>query len=220
MLELYLVRHGIAAERGPEYPDDSKRPLTGKGIAALRNEAKALNALKVSFDVIIASPLTRTRQTAEVLAEHLVREADRRVQRRAGAGGHAGRGHSGDWQPPAQGAHRAGRARAEHRRAGRAADWRAVADRVQEGRDLPHRLRGAAAEVARHAAVVSAAADPQAGALTRGSARVIRHPIQFVIRAIRCGRCAARRARLRCRSRRRHAPSRRCAGRSPRAPSP
>ena len=71
MLELYLVRHGIAAERGPEYPDDSKRPLTGKGIAALRNEAKALNALKVSFDVIIASPLTRTRQTAEVLAEHL-----------------------------------------------------------------------------------------------------------------------------------------------------
>ena len=71
VLELYLVRHGIAAERGPEYPDDSKRPLTGKGIAALRNEAKALNALKVSFDVIIASPLTRTRQTAEVLAEHL-----------------------------------------------------------------------------------------------------------------------------------------------------
>ena len=71
VLELYLVRHGIAAERGPEYPDDSKRPLTGKGIAALRNEAKALNALKVSVDVIIASPLTRTRQTAEVLAEHL-----------------------------------------------------------------------------------------------------------------------------------------------------
>ena len=70
-LELYLVRHGIAAERGPDYPDDSKRPLTGKGMAALRKEAKALNALKVSFDVIIASPLTRTRQTAEILAEHL-----------------------------------------------------------------------------------------------------------------------------------------------------
>lgn len=73
-LELYLVRHGIAAERGPEYPDDSKRPLTGKGMAALRKQAKALNALKVSFDVIIASPLTRTRQTAEILAEHLAKK--------------------------------------------------------------------------------------------------------------------------------------------------
>jgi phosphohistidine phosphatase len=71
VLELYLIRHGIAAERGPDYPDDSKRPLTGKGIAALRQEAKALNSLGVTFDLIITSPLTRTRQTAEVLAEHL-----------------------------------------------------------------------------------------------------------------------------------------------------
>lgn len=71
VLELYLVRHGIAAERGPEYPDDSKRPLTGKGMSALRKEAKALDALGVSFDLIISSPLTRTRQTADVLAEHL-----------------------------------------------------------------------------------------------------------------------------------------------------
>ena len=73
-LELYLVRHGIAADRGPEYPDDSKRPLTGKGMASLRKEAKALNALEVAFDVIIASPLTRTRQTAEILADHLARK--------------------------------------------------------------------------------------------------------------------------------------------------
>ena len=71
VLELYLVRHGVAAERGPEYPDDSKRPLTGKGISALRKEAKALDALGVSFDLIISSPLTRTRQTADVLAEYL-----------------------------------------------------------------------------------------------------------------------------------------------------
>ena len=71
VLELYLIRHGIAAERGPEYPDDSKRPLTSKGIAALRREAKALNSLGVTFDLIIASALTRTRQTADVLAEHL-----------------------------------------------------------------------------------------------------------------------------------------------------
>ena len=70
-LELYLVRHGIAAERGPDYPDDSKRPLTNKGMTALKREAKALNALGIGFDLIITSPLTRTRQTAEILAEHL-----------------------------------------------------------------------------------------------------------------------------------------------------
>ena len=67
-LELYLIRHGIAEERGPEYPDDSKRPLTSKGVAALRREAKALNRLDITFDLIISSPLTRTRQTADTLA--------------------------------------------------------------------------------------------------------------------------------------------------------
>ncbi len=66
-LELYLIRHGIAAERGEDYPDDSKRPLTGAGIKRLHQEARALNALDVGFDHIIASPLTRTKQTAEIL---------------------------------------------------------------------------------------------------------------------------------------------------------
>ena len=70
-MELYLIRHGIAAERGEEYPDDSKRPLTSKGIASLRREAKSLNALGVTFDQIITSPLVRTRQTADILAEAL-----------------------------------------------------------------------------------------------------------------------------------------------------
>jgi phosphohistidine phosphatase len=70
-LELYLIRHGIAAERGDDYPDDSKRPLTGGGIARLRQEAKGLERLGVTFDQIIASPLTRTKQTADILAESM-----------------------------------------------------------------------------------------------------------------------------------------------------
>ena len=70
-LELYLIRHGVAAERGDEYPDDSKRPLTSAGVARLRKEAKALDGLDVGFDHIIASPLVRTRQTADVFAETL-----------------------------------------------------------------------------------------------------------------------------------------------------
>jgi phosphohistidine phosphatase len=70
-LELYLIRHGVAAERGEDYPDDSKRPLTSRGIAKLREEAKGLSWLQVGFDLIITSPLTRTKQTADVLAESL-----------------------------------------------------------------------------------------------------------------------------------------------------
>jgi phosphohistidine phosphatase len=68
-LELYLIRHGIAAVRGEEYPDDSKRPLTSEGINRLRKEAKALEALAVGFDQIVSSPLVRAKQTADVFAE-------------------------------------------------------------------------------------------------------------------------------------------------------
>ena len=70
-LELYLIRHGVAADRGEEYPDDSKRPLTSDGISQLRKQAKALDTLDIGFDHIITSPLVRTRQTADVFAEHL-----------------------------------------------------------------------------------------------------------------------------------------------------
>jgi phosphohistidine phosphatase len=68
-IELYLVRHGLAAARGEAWPDDTKRPLTHKGIARLRREAQGLTALGVAFDQIVTSPLVRSRQTAEILAE-------------------------------------------------------------------------------------------------------------------------------------------------------
>jgi len=69
MLELYLIRHGVAEERGPEWPDDSKRPLTQDGIAKLRKEARGLIELGVELETIITSPLVRTRQTADVFVE-------------------------------------------------------------------------------------------------------------------------------------------------------
>ena len=67
--ELYLIRHGLAEERGEKYPDDTKRPLTSRGIQRLKQEGKALVTLDVTFDVMLTSPLVRTRQTAETLAE-------------------------------------------------------------------------------------------------------------------------------------------------------
>jgi phosphohistidine phosphatase len=68
---LYVVRHAIAAERGDEYPDDAKRPLTPEGIARFREAVEGLSALGVSLDLVLTSPLVRTRQTAEIMAEIL-----------------------------------------------------------------------------------------------------------------------------------------------------
>jgi phosphohistidine phosphatase len=68
MFELYLIRHAVAEERGDKWPDDTKRPLTAKGAARMRKAAKGLARLGVKFDVILSSPLVRTRQTAEIVA--------------------------------------------------------------------------------------------------------------------------------------------------------
>ena len=66
--ELYLVRHGLAELRGEAWPDDTKRPLTEKGMARLRRSARSLVRLGVSIDVVLTSPLVRARQTAEIVA--------------------------------------------------------------------------------------------------------------------------------------------------------
>jgi phosphohistidine phosphatase len=66
--ELYLIRHGIAEERSEAWPDDSKRPLTDRGITRLRKEARGLARLGVAFDVMLTSPLVRARQTADAIA--------------------------------------------------------------------------------------------------------------------------------------------------------
>ena len=68
MIELYLIRHGVAEERGEAWPDDAKRPLSEAGMSRLRESARGLSRLGVSFDVIVTSPLVRTRQTAEIVA--------------------------------------------------------------------------------------------------------------------------------------------------------
>lgn len=65
-MELYLIRHGIAAERGT-YPKDEERPLTEKGRAKTQKVAQRLYALGLRFDFILTSPLVRARQTAEIL---------------------------------------------------------------------------------------------------------------------------------------------------------
>jgi phosphohistidine phosphatase len=67
--ELYLVRHGIAEDRGDAWPDDAKRPLSEDGMARMRKAARGLARLGVAIDVVLTSPLVRARQTAEIVAE-------------------------------------------------------------------------------------------------------------------------------------------------------
>ena len=68
---LYLVRHGLAAERGSEFPNDDERPLTSEGIERLRVQALGLRELNVRFDRVLTSPLVRAAQTAEIVAAGL-----------------------------------------------------------------------------------------------------------------------------------------------------
>ena len=68
---VYLVRHAIAAERGEDYPDDAKRPLTHNGIARMRKGVRGLRALDLRIDLVCTSPLVRAKQTAEILVEGL-----------------------------------------------------------------------------------------------------------------------------------------------------
>ena len=70
-IELYLVRHAIAAERGPKYPDDRLRPLTPAGTKAFAKSVPGLLALDVVVDFVLSSPLKRARETATLLAAGL-----------------------------------------------------------------------------------------------------------------------------------------------------
>ncbi len=69
--ELYLVRHAIAADRGEDWPDDDKRPLTARGVARFRESVEGLRTLGVEVDEMFTSPLIRAKQTAELIASGL-----------------------------------------------------------------------------------------------------------------------------------------------------
>jgi phosphohistidine phosphatase len=66
--ELYLIRHAVAEERGDEWPDDAKRPLSDDGASRMRKAARGLGRLGVTLDVVVTSPLVRAKQTAELVA--------------------------------------------------------------------------------------------------------------------------------------------------------
>ena len=68
-MEILIVRHAPAVERGtPGYADDD-RPLTEEGKKKFRKAARGLARIVAKPDVILTSPLPRARETAEIAAE-------------------------------------------------------------------------------------------------------------------------------------------------------
>ena len=67
-MELYLIRHGIAADR-EAYANDEERPLTEKGRQKTGQVAKQLRQKGLHFDLILTSPLVRARETAAILLD-------------------------------------------------------------------------------------------------------------------------------------------------------
>lgn len=68
-MDLFLLRHGIAIDRGsPGFEDDSQRPLTPKGAARIHRIAQASKRLRLKFDLILSSPYLRAQQTAHIFA--------------------------------------------------------------------------------------------------------------------------------------------------------
>lgn len=67
-MELYLIRHGIAADR-EAYANDEDRPLTDKGRQKTGKVAKQLHQRGLRVDLILTSPLVRAKQTAVILQD-------------------------------------------------------------------------------------------------------------------------------------------------------
>jgi phosphohistidine phosphatase len=71
-MRVIIFRHGLAGSRDAvRWPDDGLRPLTSSGRQRTRAAARGLARLEPDVRLIGSSPLTRARQTADLLAEEL-----------------------------------------------------------------------------------------------------------------------------------------------------
>ncbi len=90
-MQVYLLRHAIAEPRDPEhYPVDADRPLTGTGRRRMVRAARGLRALCARLDLVLTSPLVRTRQTARIVVPLFRPRPPLRALRPLSPGGGAG----------------------------------------------------------------------------------------------------------------------------------
>ena len=69
-MKLIFVRHAAAIDRNADLPD-ARRYLTPEGRSYFRKTARTMRKQGVAPDLILASPLLRAVQTADILAERL-----------------------------------------------------------------------------------------------------------------------------------------------------
>jgi phosphohistidine phosphatase len=67
-MKVLLVRHAPAVRRGTEGMRDHDRPLTRRGRRRFRSAARGLARIVGRPDVLLTSPLTRARETADLAA--------------------------------------------------------------------------------------------------------------------------------------------------------
>ncbi len=67
-MNIYLMRHSLAAPSGPGVPDTG-RFLTANGRERCRQVGRLLREAEICFDTIVCSPLVRAVQTAELIAD-------------------------------------------------------------------------------------------------------------------------------------------------------
>lgn len=67
MLELYIIRHGLAGKSLGDAELDDQRSLKKKGKEKMEDIAKGLKELKIHFDAVLTSPLPRAKETAEIV---------------------------------------------------------------------------------------------------------------------------------------------------------
>lgn len=67
-MELLIVRHGIAEDRGPDGRDETRR-LTDEGVIKTREAAQGLAKFADPPGAILASPKVRAAQTAQIFAQ-------------------------------------------------------------------------------------------------------------------------------------------------------
>jgi phosphohistidine phosphatase len=71
-MNLYVVRHAIAIQRGtPGFEDDSQRSVTDQGRQKMIGITRGLKQLGTELQAVVSSPYVRARETAEILAEGL-----------------------------------------------------------------------------------------------------------------------------------------------------
>ena len=70
-MNLYFLRHAIAAEKTEWHGSDDNRPLTKEGLRKMKKAAKGMRRMGLEVDWILTSPTKRAYDTAMIAAKEL-----------------------------------------------------------------------------------------------------------------------------------------------------